>query len=413
MDLSKYSDDELEKIVNGQNASSKSNDGPGLIGSPFYGDLPFTKSLKKGFLQGVGDLGASALNAPISAAEWAFNTKLPHVPHPHLINEHPSGLSESVGQTLGQLGSGFALPGGAAVKGAQYANKLYKGYKAGKELPLIGKLLAGTAGGAAEGGLGSEGNRMQGAGIGALLGAGAQGAQSAYNLFSGLKSKNIAKAISEEVGRLGEHFNERFTSHLAAGEEAGANKFLRPEKAKIPLLKKAGEGKLAYGIEKFNAEPTLTNAHKAQSDLNKIITKYARSKEGSLESDVYSEALRLKNRLLQKISQAFEQSGTKEHGAGYQQSRVDYAKEMAPYLESPAIQGLLGKNRRGVQTVRPSQFADKLLKEEEFLAQAGNKHPELLQRERVKSIAKHPASKLAGVALASYLPYEIRKLFGH
>ena len=228
--------------------------------------------------------------------------------------------------------------------------------------------------------------------------------------------KILAKNIQEEVGRLGQHFNERFTSHLQAGEEAGANKFLKGEKANVKLLKKAGEGKLAYGLEKFNESPTLTNAHKAQSDLNKIVTKYSRSKEGSLEADVYEEALKLKNRLLKKISEGFEKAGVKEHGAGYQQSRVDYANEMAPYLDSPTIKGLLGKNKRGVPTVRPKEFADKLLGEEDFLAQAGNKHPDLLRREKYNKVKNskltHHAALGAGATAAGFLPYSIAKLLG-
>ena len=228
-----------------------------------------------------------------------------------------------------------------------------------------------------------------------------------------MRSKNIAKDITNEVNRLGGEFESRFNTALEAGEEAGFNKFMKKQKANIALIKKAGEGKLAYGIEKFNENPTLTNAHRAQSDLNKIVSKYSRSKEGTLESDVYDEALKLKNNLLQKISEAFEKSGSKEHGQQYQQTRVDYATDMGPYLNSKTISALLGKNKRGVQTVRPSQFADKLLEEEEFLAQAGHKHPELLRRERAKNIVKHPASKLGAVAGAAYLPYEIRKLLGH
>jgi len=72
----------------------------------------------------------------------------------------------------------------------------------------------------------------------------------------------------------------------------------------------------------------------------------------------------------------------------------------------------MGKNKRNVQTVRPGQFADKLLQEEDFLAQAGHKHPELITRERVKKVVKHPVTKLGALTAAGFLPYEIRKLLG-
>lgn len=418
VDFSKYSDEELERIAGGNN-QPQTQEEPGFFRKLGRGYLNYAGGALRGMGQAVGDLGASALNAPISGIEYLSGQKIPHVPHPHLINENPTSLGESVGQTLGQLTGGMALPGGAGLKAAQLAGKGYSALRAGKQIPLIGKLLAGGLGGAAEGALGNEDNRMMGAELGALLGGAGQGISSAVNAYRGIKSSNIAKQISDEMSRLGEHFNERFTGHLNAGEEAGANQFLKAERgAKIPLLKKAGEGKLAYGLEKFNQNPTLNNAHKAQSDLNKIVSKYSRSKEGSLEADVHAEALKLKNRLLQKISEAFEKSGAKEHGAGYQQARVDYATEAAPYLDSPTIKGLLGKNKRGAQTVRPSQFADKLLQEEDFMAQASHKHPELLQREKLNKLKKsHLASTLAagaaGAATAAFLPYEIRKLLGH
>lgn len=422
-DLSHLSNEELMKIAQGgagggsaASAPQQQEEEPGFFKSALQGYGNYAKGVVKGGGQALGDLGASAINWPISGIEKLSGHKLPHVPHPHLLDKESDSLGENIGRAVGQVGAGFALPGGVGMKAAQLAGKGYQALRAGKQLPLIGKLLAGGAGGALEGAAGNEENRSLGGVLGSIAGTAGYAIPAAINFGKSISSKNIAKNVQNEVARLGEHFNERFTSHLQAGEEAGANKFLKAEKGKIPLFKKAGEGKLAYGLEKFNENPTLTNAHKAQSDLNKIVSKYSRSKEGSLEADVYSEALKLKNRLLKRISESFEKAGVKEHGAGYQQSRVDYAKEAAPYLDSPVIKGLLGKNSRGVQTVRPGKFADKLLGEEEFLAQAGNKHPELLSREKWNKVKENKlaqgAALGAGGLATAFLPYEIRKLLG-
>lgn len=419
IDFSKYSNEELMKIAQGaqtQKPSAQQEEEPGFFKKLGRGYLNYAGGTLRGMGQAAGDLGASAINWPISGIEKLTGAHIPHVPHPDLLNKNPTSLGESIGQHVGQIGAGFALPGGVGLKAAQLANKGYQALRAGKQLPLIGKLLAGGAGGALEGAAGNEENRGLGGAIGSIAGTAGYALPAAYQFAKSLSSKNIAKNIQDEVARLGQHFNERFTSHLQAGEEAGANKFLRGEKGNIKLLKKAGEGKLAYGLEKFNENPTLTNAHKAQSDLNKIVAKFSRSKEGSLEADAYEEALKLKNRLLKKISESFEKAGVKQHGAGYQQSRVDYANEAAPYLDSSAISGLLGKNKRGVQTVRPKEFADKLLQEEEFLAQSGNKHPDLLRREKYNKIKKNKlaqgAALGAGTLATGFLPYEIRKLLG-
>jgi len=415
-DYSKYSDEQLEKIASGHQQENHQSDEPGLLKSLGQGYLNYAGGALRGMGQAAGDLGASALNAPISGMEYMTGHNIPHVPHPHLVNENPESFGESLGQNLGQLTGTLALPGGAGAKAAQLAGRGYQALRAGEQLPLIARLLAGGAGGAAEGALGNEENRTRGAELGGVLGAAGHAIPAAINFAKSMSSKNIAKQISDTVSQIGEHFNKRFTENLKAGEEAGANNFLKKEKGKIDLFKKAGEHKLAYGIEKFNDNPTLTNAHKAQSDLNKIVSKYSKSKEGTLESDVYDEALKLKNRILKKISESFEKAGVKEQGQNYQQSRMDYAKEAGPYLNSPAIDALLGKNKRGVQTLRPKEFADKLLKEEEFLSQAGHKHPELLRREKYNKLKKNPLAHGAALGAAgyagTYLPYEIAKILG-
>ena len=425
VDYSKYSNEELEKIANGSNnqAQVQTQTEPGFFKSLGQGYLNYAGGAFRGMGQAIGDLGASVINAPISGIEYLSGHKLPHVPHPHFINENPESFGESLGQTLGQLSGGLAFPGGAALKAAQLAGKGYNAIRAGKQLPLIGKLLAGSAGGAIEGGLGNEDDRILGAEIGALLGGAGQGAASAIKFSRGIKSKNIAKDVTRTYNNFEKNFEQRFVPSLIAGEEAGANKFLKPEKANLTILKKAGgtdkktgTKDLVYALEQYNINPTLTNAHYAQRDLNKLANFHKHSVEGTAERKAYTEALKLKNRLLQQISSAFEKSGTKLQGDDYSNARIDYAKEFGPYLNSKAIANLLGKNIQKTQTLRPGKFADKLLEEENFLAQAGHKHPELLQREKTKkTLANSIVQKaLGGAALVGggFLPYQVAKLLG-
>jgi hypothetical protein len=415
---SKYSDDELMKIAGSQpdkatidfNNQLQQNIGAGISG--FLSNIPnailnvfksqaenegvpapiaeLSKGVSLGGTQGLSDIGLSVTNL--------FRQN--KIPHPDILNENPQSIYENIGQNVGKIAAPLAIPGLSAVKGAQLAPN------------LISKLLLGSGLGAAEGYAMNEGNRGEGAILGSLLGGGSQGASSLLNLSRNIQSKNIAKHVSNEVDRMNKHFNNRFENALLSGEEAGANEFLRGEKANIKLLKKEGNAKNVYALEKFNANPTLKGAHEAQKDLAKIERKYKNRQENKLETDIYKEALKSKNRILQKISDAFEKSGAKEHGESYQNARAEYLTEAVPYIESPAIRGLLGKNKTNAQTIRPKEFADKLLQEEEFLARAGEKHPGLLQREKTKKIIKHPLTKLGAVAAISYLPYEIQKLLG-
>lgn len=422
-DLSKYSNEELMRIAQGASSQSIAREEPGFWSNLGHGVLNFGSGAARGIGQGIGDLGASVLNAPIQLTEYLSNRHLPHVPHPHLINEHPESLSESIGQTLGQIGSGFALPGGAAIKGAQLANRGYQALRAGKELPIVGKLMAGGLGGAAEGALGNEENRTLGAEIGSILGGGTQGAKMAINAVRGMKSKNIAKDITDTYKNFEKNFEQRFNPSLEAGEEAGANKFLKTQKGNLTILKKAGgtdkksgTKDLVYALEQYNANPTLKNAHYAQRDLNKFANIHKYAPQGTAERKAYEESLKLKNRLLQQISEAFEKSGAKEHGEIYSKARTDYATEFGPYLNSKAISDLLGKNPSRTRKIRPSKFADKLLEEEEFLAQAGKNHPQLLRREKYNMLKENPFARGALIgtsALATpFLPYAISKALG-
>lgn len=424
IDFSKYSDEELERIA-GMNKAVPSQEKKQNINieemlkfNPQFnaiGKIP--EGFARGAIQGIGDTGASIANAPISIAEHLSGHKLPHVPHPNLLNENPSSVGESAAQTLGNFAGGLVGPGGVALKGVQLAGKGYKALNAGKELPLIAKMLAGSAGGAAEGALGNESNRMLGAELGGALGGLGQAAISALNFAKGIKSKNIAKSITDEMNRLKGHFGEVFSSHLHAGEEAGANDFLRPQAINQSLFKKAGKTKQLHALEQYNMNPTLSGAHEAQSDLNKLISKYKFKQDEKIDRDLYKEAIKAKNRLRQQISEAFEKSGTKQHGAGYEQARQDYKNYMAPYLNSPAIQGLHGTKTYGNPTIRPGKFADKLLGEENFLAGVGQNHPELLAREKYNKLkgsklAHAVALGTAGGAAAQFLPYQIRKILG-
>lgn len=397
--------------------ANEPNEKEGILKSLGKGYLNYAKGALRGTGQAIGDLGASAINWPISGVEHLLGRQLPHVPHPHLINENPTSLAESIGQNLGQFTGALALPGGAGFKTAQLANRGYQALRGSKELPLIGKLLAAATGGALEGAAGNEENRKLGGIAGGLLGTAGQAIPSALNFARNIKSKNIAQDIKNTYQNFEKNFEQRFNLSLMAGEEAGANRFLKKQKANLSVLKKAGgtdkktgTKDLVYALEQFNSHPTLTNAHYAQRDLNKLANLHKYAPEGTAEKKAYNEALKLKNRLLEQITLAFEKSGAKSHGDDYAQARVDYAEKFAPYLNSKAISDLLGKNSQKKPTLRPSKFADKLLEEENFLAQAGHNHPGLLQREKAKIIAKHPLTKLGAVGAAAYLPYEIRKL---
>jgi len=404
--------------------ADQSQESPGFLKSLGQGYLNYAGGALRGMGQAIGDLGASAINWPISGIEKLTGAHIPHVPHPHLLNDNPGSLGESIGQNVGQFGAMLGLPGGAGVKAAQLANRGYQALRAGKQLPLIGKLLAGGAGGALEGAAGNEENRPLGAEIGGLLGGGVQAGKSMVDFYKSIKSKNISKQINKVMDKFHDELGNRFEYALTSGEQAGANKFLKPQSANIKLLKSAGENipkenerKLTYALEQYNKNPTLTNAHHAQRDINKLVYKFSGAQKGTEEYAAHKEALKIKNNLLAKISEAFEKSGASKHGHDYAKTRVDYRNILGPYLDVPEIRAL----RRG--DIRDTKFADAFLgktgqkgPQEKFMKNVGEEHPGLVGRERTKKVLGNPITQkaLGGAALigGAYLPYEIAKLLG-
>jgi hypothetical protein len=424
-DLNKLSTEELRELVSNSekhHASNQNSHISDFLKSVGHAQFNYTKGALRGAGQTLGDIGASAINLPISGIEHLTGKMLPHVPHPNLIQENPETLGESIGQKVGSELAPFAIPGLAGAKTAQLANRGYQAIKGGGQLPLLGRLLSGGAGGALEGALGNEGERIKSAELGAGIGGLGQAGSEAMQFARSLTSKDLSKHMINAYKGIANHFGERFSSHLAAGEEAGANKFLKPVSANLKLLKKDRNADEVYKIEKFNQNPTLANAHNAQSALGNLARKYELAHKGTVQSDIYEEALKHKNRLLQKISESFEKSGIPEHGQGYNQSRMEFAEHAAPYLNNPAIAGLLGKaSKKGEQTVRPEKFSETFFEnkkaKEDFLSRKKKEHPELIRRERFNAVKDSPITSgaiksSAAIAAGVPLTYAIAKALG-
>jgi hypothetical protein len=414
MDFSKMSDDELKDLITRseqRNAAQGNTNNPGLIKSALQGYGNYAKGAIKGMGQSLGDIGASVANVPISVAEYLSGRQLPHVPHPNLVSENPDSLSESIGQNIGQLGGALIAPGGAGFKAAQLANRGYQAVRAGRELPLISRILAGSAGGAIEGAAGNENNRMEGAEVGAALGGLGHAIPEAINFSRSIKSSNIANEIRNYLAHQQEHYGNEFQNTLNAGEESGANQFLRPEYSAIRILNRSRENKTAYALMKYNNNPTLLTAHDAQSDLGAVIRKYALPK-GTQERDTLAAARRAQNRLLNQIQSSLQRSGAPHIGEEYGNLRNEYRQYVGPYLNSPTISKLTEVD----PSIRPNKFADELLKEERFMARAGQYHPNLIGRERYNAIKRNRFAQGAAAGSAALagglLSYPIAKALG-
>ncbi len=314
-DYSKVPTDELLRIYHGmkrvpERLSNPQSDGPsnsapeqqqeeGLASSLGHGYLNYAGGALRGMGQAAGDFGASVANWPISGIEKLTGKQIPHVPHPHLLNENPGSLSESVGQVLGQIGGGLALPGGAAVKSAQLANKGYQAFKAGKQLPLIAQIAAGMGGGALEGAAGYEENRPLGAAIGSIVGGGAAGVSGAtskilarnggeragnvYNIKDLEKNKDAALRSHEEQQQLVDMLKKQYAEQHAGFETPGGiQRAINKKQGVMDLLEPSAnvEEKPTENLLPWaTGDQALSSAQKQKKDVLREKTDYLTSSQ--------------------------------------------------------------------------------------------------------------------------------------
>src|SRR5260370_41139925 len=113
MNLSHLTDEELKDIVGNYSSSKESTPIPSnesenngiseALSALGHGYTNYAKGALRGTGQALGDIGASIGNLGISGAVKLFGKKIPHIPHPDLINKSPGSSAESFGQELSQL----------------------------------------------------------------------------------------------------------------------------------------------------------------------------------------------------------------------------------------------------------------------------------------------------------------------
>lgn len=352
--------------------------------------------------------GGQPVQGPMEVMQTPEGASGARIPQMQIAQENPQSSARSFGQTLGSVAAPAALSaysGQFAVPAAEAAASSMGLSAASNPIAMmIARALGAGVGGAAEGYVtGNEENRSGSA----LMGGLSAGAFQAGSDVLKARSSSIAKNVENTVNDLKASYGTQFESVLDSGESAGANKFLKPmSEATVDAIKDSKYTKLSNSLTEYNKSPTLKNAHKAQADLNKI----ARMAEGS-SNKIGEEAIKAQNHLMVQIGDAFEKAGAKDALNGYQLLRKEYAENVVPYIDSKAVKALINKE------LRPNKFAGEILKDQKFLAKAGQNHPDLMLRESLGDIGSSRLGQAAmgvgglAAAQASGLPYHIQKYF--
>lgn len=317
-------------------------------------------SVAAGLVTGVEKTGENILNAP-GAAINSLGGNVPKFNIPDYLN--PSASPNMPQDSLSRLANlGGQLIGEAGSAGGVYG----LGSKAlglGAKTPLYVRALLGGGTGA----LTSDSDQLGGRGLGSVLGG-------VLPMTHGLSKSTIGKRASE----ISENIENKF--HNLYGDLFKEANKLSSANVRIPhglqelshdvnsMMKEARRvnkgGRNVESLNRFTKEPTLENAHDAQSNLGKIIRNL---KNASKKEDIGTEGIKairtaedLQKRIRGGMQQWFAKAGNNHLASEYGNITKQYAKEAAPF-KIPEIR----KFQHGKGSA--SKITQALLNEPQFL----------------------------------------------
>lgn len=326
-----------------------------------------------GALQGLTDVGTSVLNIPHALGLPDAEQK---IEGPQLKQYLPErGGLQDVLFAGGEIAS--TLPfGGSMFKAAGKALPAAKGIK--------GVGLEALKGGAVGAAISDEapGGRLAGAGLGGLGGA-----------ISSLTPKSIINKLSTEKSQKIAEFNKGYNELFGTAKNAGVESVKTP-KLNLSSISDYATKKESKSLNKFLKNPTIENAHWAQSDLGKLARDLGdkKIKSGLTSTEKKSlEAIKDARKRIKGSVYTELRKNAPELIDDYASLTSRYAKEMVPFNRLQPLSSVeAGK-------IKPSTALNKISKNEEFMLSKGGEFPEI----GITMGAKKYAPYVAGAGLAS------------
>lgn len=357
----------------------------------------FSKGAVLGGVEGLADSASSVGNIPIELINSLYGSKIPTMGKANLERYLPPDSSAAkmgfeAGNFAGELGSG-----GAAFKVAGSIPKL------SNEASLLQNLARGG---------------LSGAAIGENMPGGREGA-AIYGAPAGLANQLTYKALAQNIvgksanslDKSKEFYREVF-SKIPKDQEVipeGNIDFKRIRK-NIPLEQRKA-------IDDFDANPTIENAHNAQSELGSYIRELRFTKENAKKTGVGFK----KNNLLRSMIES-QSSIKKALGEGLVKSGMDnynnynnaqryYQKYVLPYDSKGTLQKY--KNNE----MFDDEFVKKMMKNAKFMKSApGSENSTLKARKFINSLVNKqnvlPASALSILGINAYDKFNPNSSYG-
>lgn len=229
------------------------------------------------------------------------------------------------------------------------------------------------------------------------------GIKTAYRAAS---PSRIAKNIVADRNALRSAYSKGYNEFFKEAEKEGINTIGVPKLNTKAILKNTTKSE-AEALKDFLKNPTLKNAHDAQSDLGKAIRRLERINESAglktSQSRALDAAKTAQERLRESITREFDKSGKSGLAKTYSELTEGYKREVLPYTRNKSINKFL----KGDLTA--SDLVSKLPKEEAFRARLLEKYPELGLREKLpRYLANTGKAGLGGLGLGGiYKAYDL------
>lgn len=325
--------------------------------------LESLKAAGLGSLQGIGNLGISAVN--FLPQLLGSEKRIPHLNLEKYSNPEYGlefGAGEFLAPGVGQLGAmqklnKIARPMGMAGIGSDVAR---------------GALLGGILGEDKEGG-----GRLQSAALGGLLSPG-----------TGMTNKELMRKLGSQESKMAKKFQEGFSNIWKEAAKSGAT---HVSKTKIPgIINK----ELAFSHDsanRFRKSPSLENAFKLQSDLGKDMRALESRGLNTFPSEkirAYNAAKQTQSQLNDAIERSFHKQGRPDLAKNLQELKELYPTERVPWMDAD-IQDALKMYRKGRKPA--GRAVRQISGTGAFKDELSQMLPELLIREKLKKYGKSGA----------------------
>lgn len=205
-------------------------------------------------------------------------------------------------------------------------------------------------------------------------------------------SKNLAAKITEDKSVIKNTYKNLYNGLFKKAEEQGIKEIAKP-KGKINAIIENTPETYHKRLQQFIENPTLENAHWAQSDLGKLERSLEKSHANNPLTKPKLDALKQAKDYKEKIKEAMFAGNKAKLEKEYNKITKGYANEVLPYTTNKAITAL----EKG--ELLPKNLIPKLKGNDKFMIALGKKYPGIT----INQLARSPEGKkvISGLLLGT------------